>query len=220
MGLLTVAEAAERLGLTIRRVQHLVADGTVRSLARGVIDETSIDRYLASHAGFRWRPWSEATAWGAIALLSDRDAAWMGHSQRSRLRGRLRVLSAGEFAGHARGRAVAWQYTGHLSTAGRLRTQVVDTSSAAVALGLTTTTAVDGYVATGALGALVARHGLIRDDAGPFTLRTTDMPLDIVTDLAHAGPVLAALDLAEALNVRERRIGIAALTGALERFRG
>ncbi|WP_327006824.1 helix-turn-helix domain-containing protein [Dactylosporangium sp. NBC_01737] len=220
MALLTVAEAAERLGVTVRRVQHLVAGGTLRSVARGVVDEASVERYLASRGGFRWRPWSEPTAWGAVALLSGRDAAWMGESQRSRLRGRLRELSAGELAGRARGRAEASRYTGHTSTAGRLRGQVVDTSAAAEALGLTATAAVDGYVAAGDLDALVARHGLIRDDAGPFTLRATGMAIDVVADLARTGPVVAALDLAESLDVRERRAGVDALTDALERFRG
>ena len=38
-------------------------------------------------------------------------------------------------------------------------------------------------------------------------------------DAAHAGPALAALDLAESLDVRERRAGGEALTRALERFR-
>lgn len=97
---------------------------------------------------------------------------------------------------------------------------MVDTSAAAEALGLTATAAVDGYVAAGDLDALVARHGLIRDDAGPFTLRATGMAIDVVADLARTGPVVAALDLAESLDVRERRAGVDALTDALERFRG
>ena len=220
MGLVTVAGAAQRLGVTTRRVQHLAARGTLRMLARGVVDEASLERYLASREGFRWRPWSEATAWGAVALLSSGEAAWMGESQLSRLRGRLRGLDAGELAGRARGRAVASRYTGHTSTPGRLRSQVVDTSESAAALGLTATATVDGYVAAAELDALVARHGLILDDAGPFTLRATSMPIDIVADLARRAPVLAALDLAESLDVRERRAGIDALTATLERFRG
>lgn len=220
MALLTVAGAAERLGITTRQVQHLVASGILTSLARGVIDERSVERYLATRGAFRWRPWQEATAWGAVALLSGREATWMGDTQQSRLRGQLRALNATELVGRTRGRAVASRYTGHTSTTSRLRGQVVDTSAAAESLGLTATATVDGYVATGALDALVAAHGLIRDEAGPFTLRATGMPLDVVAGLAHSAPVLAALDLAESLDVRERRAGVDALTQALERFRG
>jgi hypothetical protein len=220
MELLTVAGAAQRLGVTTRQVQHLVASGALRMLARGVVDETSVERYLASRGGFRWRPWSEPTAWGAVALLSGRDAVWMGASQRSRLRRRLSAMNAEELAGHARGRAVVSRYTGHTSTASRLRPRVVDTSGAAEALGLTATAAVDGYVAAGELDAIVAGHGLIRDDAGPFTLRAVGMPLDVVADLARTAAALAALDLAGSLDVRERRAGLDALTGALEQLRG
>ena len=219
MELVTVGDAAARLGVSTRQVQHLVAAGALRSLARGVIDATSVERYLASRGGHRWRAWSGPTSWGAVALLSGRDAGWVGTSQRSRLRGQLRAMAAEELVGRARGRAVASRYIGHSSTAGRLREQVVDTSRAGEALGLTATAAVDGYVAAGELDAIVARHGLVRDEAGPFTLRVTGMPLDVVAELAGAGPVLAALDLAESLDVRERRAGLDALTSALDRFR-
>jgi len=43
--------------------------------------------------------------------------------------------------------------------------------------------------------------------------------LDLVRDLAGRRAVLAALDLAESLNVRERRAGLLALDQALEDFR-
>jgi hypothetical protein len=220
MGLVTVAAVAERLGVTTRQVQHLVARGELHSLARGIIDETSVDRYLAAQGGSRRRAWAEPTAWAAVGLLSDSDTAWMGKRQRARLRGRLHELSADELVGLTRRRAVAAVYAGHPSTAARLREQLVDTTRAAEALGLTTTTAVDGYVAVDDVEALVARHGLIRDDNGRFTLRATAMPLAIVADLAQSGPVLAALGLAESLDVRERRVGLDTLTDALERFRG
>jgi hypothetical protein len=78
---------------------------------------------------------------------------------------------------------------------------------------------VDGYVAVDDVDPLVARHGLIRDDNGRFTLRATGMPLAVVAELVQAGPVLAALDLAESLDIRERRTGLHTLAEALERFR-
>lgn len=78
---------------------------------------------------------------------------------------------------------------------------------------------VDVYVAVDELDALVARHALTRDDAGTFTLRATTTDLAVVEELAQ-GPVLAALDLAESLDVRERRAGMDALDLALAGFRG
>ena len=46
------------------------------------------------------------------------------------------------------------------------------------------------------------------------------MDLTMVAELAQVGTVLAALDLAESLDVRESGIGLDDLADALERFRG
>src|SRR5262249_7609553 len=119
----------------------------------------------------------------------------------------------------ARERAAVMRYAGHASTAARLRANLVDTSRAAESLGLATTTAVDGYLTVDEIGAVVARHGLTPDDNGRFTLRSTRMDITVVAELAGTGPVLAALDLAESLDVRERRVGLDALSDALRRFR-
>jgi hypothetical protein len=220
MTLLAVSEAAEPLGVSTRQVQHLVARGELRSLARGVVDEASVERLLAVRRGSHTRAWAEATAWGAVALLSGSAAGWMGESQRSRLKGRLRTLNADELVERTRGRAHVTRYRAHASTGERLRQELADNSDAARQLGLAATNAVDGYVATTDLAGVVARHGLIRDDAGRVTLRATTMGLDVVRALAERGIVLAALDLAASLDIRERRAGLGALDGALEEFRG
>jgi hypothetical protein len=219
MTLLAVTKAAERLGVSTRQVQHLAARGELRLLARGVVDETSVDRYLAVRGGSHRRAWSDDTAWGAVALLSGVPPTWMGESQRSRLKGRLRTLSGGELVERSRERAEVTRYVGHASTAARIRADLVDTAGTAKSLGLADTTSVDGYVAADELGSLVARHGLIRDDTGSFTLRATTMDLELVAELADARTVLAALDLAESLDARERQVGLDALDDALARFR-
>lgn len=219
MTLLGVTDAAQRLGVSTRQVRHLAASGDLRLLARGVVDEASVDRLLAVRGGSHRRAWSEETAWGAVALLSGVEASWMGESQLSRLKGRLRDLSAERLVERARDRAEVHRYTGHASTASRLRPEVVDLAEAATALGLAASSAVDGYVSANALEGLVARHGLIRDDSGQYTLRATTMDLAVVETLAE-GTVLAAIDLAESLDVRERRAGLEALGDALARFRG
>ncbi len=219
MALLAVGEAAERLGVSERQVRHLAASGELRLVTRGAIDEGSVDRLLAVRGQSHRRAWSAATAWAAIALLSGVDAEWLGESQRSRLKGRLRGLSAAQLVERARDRAVTSRYAGHASTAGRLRAQVIETTAAAARLGLADTTAVDGYVAADELDELVRRHGLIRDDSGTYTLRATAMDRAVVQTLAR-GTVLAALDLAESLDVRERRVGLDALDRALAGFRG
>lgn len=215
MSLLAVSEVAERLGVSTRQVQHLVARGDLRQVARGVLDETSVQRLLAVRGGSHTRAWSEFTAWGAVALLSGADAEWMGDTQRSRLKGRLRRLGASELVERARERAEVSRYRAHSSARQYLPGQLVSPAEAARGLGLADTNDIDGYVAVGDVKGLVSRHGLIRDEDGRVTLRAMSMDLDVVRDLSKRTIVLAALDLAESLDVRERRAGLDALDGAL-----
>ena len=217
MSWLAVSEAAERLGVTSRQVQYLVTQGSLRQIARGLIDEASVELLLTARGDVRGRVWTEATAWAAIALLSGSPCGWVGPSQQSRLRAQLRDCTATELVARTRNRADATRYLGHPSTAQRLRLDLIDTTPTAATLGLATTNAVDGYLAKASLAATVTRHGLVRDDEGPITLRATTMDLAVVKELV-AIPVLAALDLAESLDVRARRIGLDKLDDVLRSF--
>ncbi|WP_034271034.1 hypothetical protein [Haloechinothrix halophila] len=214
-----VTDAARQLGVTTRQVQHLVASGDLRLVARGLIDRTSLDRHLATRQGSRKRAWSESNAWGAVALLSGQHAFWMGPSQRSRLKGVLRQLTADQLVSRTRNRAQVQRYQGHSRAAERLRRELVDTASATAALGLTGIDRVDGYLDAQYLDETVARHALIEAPGGRYTLRATTMDLTIVRSLADSGSVLAALDLAESLDVRERQAGLRGLAAALRRPR-
>lgn len=220
MTLVGVSTVAERLGVSTRQVQHLVAKGDLRQVARGVIDESSVDRFLAVRGDTRRRAWSEPTAWGAVALLSGAEADWLGSRQRTRLKARLRNLSSIGLVERTRDRAVVARYRAHSSAGRYLRTELVHPVNVAGKLGLAETNDIDGYLATADVDGIVTRHGLIRDDEGRVTLRATAMDLDVVGELARRAVVLAALDLAESLNVRERRAGLVALDQALEDFRG
>lgn len=220
MRLLVVSEAAERLGVSTRQVQNLVAHGELRQVARGVIEETSVERLLAVRGGSHKRAWSEATAWGAVALLSGAHAEWVGEAQRSRLRGRLRRLGASELVERARERATVTRYRAHSTAGQHLKGELIHATDVAGRLGLAETSNIDGYLAADDVERVVAHHGLIGDDQGRVTLRATAMDLDVVRDLSKRSIVLAAVDLAESLDVRERRAGLDHLDRALDDFRG
>lgn len=220
MTILAVSEAAERLGVSTRQVQHLVARGDLRQVARGVLDETSVERLLAVRGGSHRRAWSTETAWGAVALLSGADAEWMGETQRSRLKARLRALGASDLVERARERAEVTRYAAHSSAGQYLFAELVYAADDAGRLGLAATSNIDGYLAAADVAGVVSRHGLIRDNEGRVTLRATSMDPEVIRDLAQRSVVLAALDLAESLDVRERRAGLDALDRALESFRG
>lgn len=219
MDLVSVSDAASRLDVSVRQIQNLVASGDLCQVARGVVDRASVERLSAVRAGSHVRPWSESTAWGAIALLSGRNVPWLGSSQRSRLRARLRQISATQLIERARRRADVRWYAGHPASVTRVRAELVDTSDASSALGLAGSTAVDGYLERAALDDVVARHALVADPSGRFVLRSTSMPLEVVADLARSGHVLAAFDLGGSMDVRERRAGQQGIDRALEAFR-
>lgn len=219
MDFVAVKDAAQRLGVTTRQVQYLVARGELRPVARGLIDRASLDRHIATRQASRRRAWSENTAWAAVALLSGLPTPWLGPTQRSRLKTALQQLTGPELVSRTRGRAKVRRYQGHSRGAERLRQEVVDTSSAAALLELVEApNYVDGYVAAQDLNEIVARHALIEDADGIYTLRATTMDLTTVRALADKTPVLAALDLAESLDIRERQIGLNFLDDTLKRL--
>lgn len=216
----STAEAADRLGVSTRQIQHLVARGDLSQVARGFVDAASVDRLLAVRQGSRRRAWSEETAWGAIALLSGMDAVWLGESQRSRLRKRLREMTVEELVAQCRNRAVTRRYAGHPSAVGRVRAATLSTHIAGRRLGLADAAGVDAYVAADRLDEVVESHALVLDAAGSFTLRSPSMDIELVAQLITETDVVAGLDLAESLEVRERSAGKKALEAALEALRG
>lgn len=144
----------------------------------------------------------------------------MGERQRTRLKTRLRGLSSLGLVERTRERAVVTRHRAHSSTGPNLLAELVYPANVAGQLGLADINQFDGYLAAADVAGVVSRHGLTRDDEGRVTLRATTMDLDLVRDLLGRGVVLAALDLAESLDARERRAGLDALGQALEAFRG
>jgi excisionase family DNA binding protein len=217
-----VSEAAHLLGVSERRVQQMAASGDLTFTARGLVDRTSLDHHLAARQGSRTRAWSTETAWAAVALLCGVEVDWLGSVQRSRLRKSLRDTDAQALVSRTRNRARIHRYTGHSSTAARLRNEIRVVHLASE-LGITGDEGqFDGYVATTSLADLVMRHALIEDPQGQHALRATDFDLDDIAAIASAGeiPVLAALDSAEALDARERGVALETLEQALAQFRG
>jgi hypothetical protein len=219
---LTTAEAAERLGVSERRVQQMLNTGDLLRVARGLVDRHSVELYRSEGRNRRRRYWAEHTAWAAIALLSgEQRADWLGQVQASRLRTALReTADAAQLVARLRGRATRHVYSGHSSVAARLRDEV-STSNAAL-LGLSTPlTEVDGYVGSKeALEDIVRRYALREDPAGQYTVRVTGFDRDVVGHLLRTSRVLAGLDAASATDPRVRGVGVDALEEALKRFRG
>ncbi len=215
MELMEVSAAAARLGVTTKQVRRLALEGEIDYAARGVVDATSVEQFLAKRNANRARAWSQETAWAAIDLLSEQDASRLGASQLSRLHKRLRSINAEELVALTRNRAARQEFTAHASSLDEIRSAIIDSSQAEQLLGLVQQQDVSGYISETHLGRLVEQFSLIETRRGNVTLRV----ISESTLINGKNIVIAtALDLAESLDMRERNAGLNALATALENF--
>lgn len=214
---LTLEETANTLGVSVRHARRLADSGAILKVARGVIDRRSVDAYAHSKRQGRTRAWAEATAWGAISLLSGQEADWLGATQRSRLRQALRTISeVDELLTRLRDRARVHTYEAHRAALPRLRDRV--TSSDLELLGISTTgsDAIDGYLAAADLDDVVRALGLREAIDGEVVLRVTGS--ERAMELVNTTTV-AALDAATSTDPRLRGVGQRALADLLEAHR-
>lgn len=223
MSEMTAAEAAEVLEVSQRQVARL-ASKEVLTVSRLVgrtllLDSASVHR-LAQRVRHNGRPWSAATAWAALALLSGKQVDWMDAPGLSRLRHRLRGLNAREVAWLSRRRATIHQMRGWGNVTGLLPTGVSalrDPQTAAL-FGLSAADrGSDGYVAASAFPELVTGSGLYDDIEGQVVVRV--VPEDAGYTLDHPLIAAVAVDLSESLDTREAAAGERILTELLTEFR-
>ena len=218
--LLTLPEAALRLGVSERRAQQMAENGQIIRVARGLFDRASVERHRAERGAGLTRTWAEHTAWGAIAMLSNKAPLGLGDTQTYRLRAALReITDPAELAVRLRDRATVTVWSGHRSVADRIRQDLVVPGRKRIGL-VEDSARVDGYVHTDGVHDLVRRYRLSQDASGTITLRVTDsVAVDIFKDLPNFNRTLAAVDAATSLDPRERGVGEQVLVDRLELFR-
>ena len=217
--MLTLSEAAAALGVSERRAQQMAENGQITRVARGLFDRASVERHRAERGTGLTRSWSEQTAWGAIAMLSNAAPLGLGDTQTYRLRATLReITDPTDLAIRLRDRATVTTWSGHRSVTDRIRQDLVVPGRKRIGL-VENDTLVDGYIHTDDVHALVRRNRLRQDTTGTITLRITGMDIDFVKYLAAFNRTLAAVDAATSLDPRERGVGEQVLVGRLELFR-
>ncbi len=224
--MLTVDQAAARLGVSHQEVRRLVRTGTLPAQRVGrtlVLPEDGVDE-RARLTVTPGRVLSGPTAWATLWELSGVRAVWLDRVARSRLTTRLRTSDAGQVIAAVRDRADRHEV--RVLPAYRDRALATD---GVVPSGITAADAIgadivaagaraEAYCAAETLDAL--RRDLGVPDRGEPNLvvrvpRFPDLPL------AGLGPMPAAVvavDLAESADVRTRRAGLDLLTAALNAF--
>lgn len=216
---LTIEETASALGVSTRHARRLAESGAITRVARGLIDNTSVDHYLQSRHRGRTRAWAQHTAWGAAALLSGNDAYWLGPTQASRLRRALReIADASELVTRMRDRAAVHTYTAHRAALPRLRVLLAGGDLELLGISAPLTDGADGYLAESKLDVVIRSLGLRADAGGTVVLRVTSFDFDLVRKLADT-PVITALDAATNTDPRIRGVGLRRLNDLMEAYR-
>lgn len=219
---LTIEETANTLGVSTRHARRLADSGALSRVARGLVDRTSVDRYRQSQRQGRTRSWAEHTAWGAVALLADQEASWLGAPQTSRLRHNLREIAAvhgvDDLVTRMRDRAQVHTFEAHRAALPRLRDTVATTNTRVLGITDAVGESIDGYVSADDLDSLVRTLGLRADVSGPVTLRVTGFDFDRARVLVDTS-VVAALDAATSIDPRLRGVGRRILGELLESYR-
>lgn len=214
-GYLTVAQAAKRLGISARRVNHLVASGDLRSSPLGaitVIPVADVERRRSLRPG-DGRRLTPSNAWGVLALASGERPSWLAPDTRYRL-GRL-LARQGLLALRARlvERGAARGFHAHPSLLDGMRDDEAlmvsgATAAAELRLGLLAGETVDAYVDERALPTVVARYRLRESQEPNVTLRVVPAFLPSWPP-SHVAPSAAvALDLVEDDDPRSRQVGL------------
>lgn len=220
---MTASTAAERLGISQRQVERLARAGelTVTRTVGGalLLDGASVHGW-AQQPRRQGRPWSSATAWAALTLLSGARVDWLSPSALSRLRHRLRSGDASELTWRVRRRAAVHRMQGWGEDTGLLHTGVSalrDPELSALFDLSPAARGTDGYVRAGEFSAMATALGLVDDVAGNTLVRV--VPDDAGYALDRVLTAAVAVDLTESLDTRESAAGQRVLQHLLDDFR-
>jgi hypothetical protein len=222
MSEMTAVASAEVLGVSARQVARLARAGdlTVTRTVGGalLLDGASVHR-LANQVRHNGRPWTPATAWAALALLSGERVDWLDSSALSRLRHRLRTSNASQLCWMTRRRAAVHRMRGWGKDTGLLASGVSALHDEAMSELFDLTAVdrgVDGYVRARDFAGVIGAAGLFDDPDGDVIVRV--VPEDAGYAVDHIVTAAVAVDLAESLDTRESAAGIRVLEDLLDPF--
>ena len=215
MSELSIAQAAEVLGLNESRVRALAARGDLRARkigSRWLVDDASV-RARRERGASEGRPFSPRVAWAYLLLLSGEPVAWLDAASRSRLRARLRHDPVARVLPRLRRRAEVRHYRAAASALALIESAADLVRSGVSAAGdygasIRASGQLDGYLTSSRMRKIAYQAALepvdpreanvvLRVSALPFVLRGRK--------IAPAGAVAA--DLLESVDQRTSRAG-------------
>lgn len=213
----SVAGAAEELGVHSSRIRALIASGSLAAEKLGgvwLVDRSSVAARKRQHAS-AGRPLSPANAWVLMLLASGDEAPpGLGSSARWRVRHALSAYGLDGLRsrlGRRAGSAEYWALPGELRVLRERREVVLSGASAAAAydLGLIGSDAIDAYAPSGLIASLEREHGLQRISAPESNLILRAVPDNawLLAGRRFAPLAAVAVDLCSYAEPRARRAG-------------
>jgi excisionase family DNA binding protein len=226
VGQISVAEAAERLGVGVPRIHQRIADGSLPAVRVGsqwVIDEASLP--LVSESTAPGRPLSRRSAWALLAVSEADQGALseLAPAERSRARSRLRHLLAESLSDHPLSEAQVHAAASQLRSLLRNRAErrlyraaprdlpdLRDDNRVALSglshprSGIASGHLVEGYIAAHNIDGVIDDYLLtsaVADRDANVILHVASANVPITAD--DVGPLLLAADLAEHRGPRE-----------------
>lgn len=220
--LLTRHEAAQKLGVSERRISALCHSGDLRTVATGgreiMIAAESVRKYSRWNSR-KGRPYSAEMAFAVLYLLSGLDAPWLDAQQRYRARRYLSSASAEDVIWMCRKRATVVEYWAREVRLDDISQRIrisAGTGASAADFDLAETDFVEGYVAADTVESVVGECRM-RRNVTPIRVRLRIA--DFLPEGEGAMPIaVCAADLAESDDERERYAGLQKLTAVLEEF--
>jgi excisionase family DNA binding protein len=214
MSVVGVADAAEELEVSPRRVRQLLASGQLSGQRLGrswAIERAEVERLRRNEVG---RPWSALSAWAVLDLAGEGNPD-LSPVDRSRARKRLAEHGLSDLVGQLRARADRRQMYAHPSALERV-VHAADVVRGGVSgaseheADLIARDFAEIYVRASQMSDLVDRYALDDDSDRPnLIVRVVDdevWPFDPDVKVAH-WPVVA-VDLLDAADERSRRAGL------------
>lgn len=218
LDLVSPADAAAELGVSVRRVYHLIASGRLPAERIGhrlLVERSAIDAWdkVRSPGG---RPFSPRRAWGLLFLADGEAAPWLDPVSRSKLRAILRGRSLRQLRPRLERRAERHALRAHPSDLSWLASEpgVMRSGSSAareVGVGLVASEFLDAYVPASRFDRLIRRYRL-RPTREPNAILRRLPDLAIGWESRAVAPAAAvAIDLAEEPDPRSQEAADRAL---------
>ncbi|MBW3079671.1 helix-turn-helix domain-containing protein [Bifidobacterium simiiventris] len=220
--LFTPAEVADRLGVSVNRVQAMVRAGQLQSVpvnSRIRLIPLRSMLHARAYIGHSGRPYAERTSIAVLYTLSGSHINWLTKQQNYRMRRQLAGTDVDTLIRNLRNRGIVREYQASDKVVAAVRNSIQESASSPdirQQLQLMATDMAEGYITPEGLRSIERQYRL-NNDLKPTKIRF-HVSQYINQQNGTSLTAFAAIDLAESTDIRERIAGRNALAELLSAY--